>query len=203
MGSFVTPLLHNSSTCCHINTKTGASPALRKEIGAENRSYIRIQVILRLICLTIAVVVTFFGMPNLAYAQNVAPEGSDTEETINEDSGIHEFKIQASDSDGSVIEFRVDSFDGVDRGRFYTNEEATDAVVSGDTFTAVVNAVDTNIQEVTFWFVPAQDFTGFARIRFIAIDDNGDEDATVNKHKINIDNVNDAPIANQASASGT
>ncbi|NRB31276.1 MAG: tandem-95 repeat protein, partial [Rhizobiaceae bacterium] len=151
--------------------------------------YTESHLLVRLFLLTLAFVVAFFAVTNMAFAQT-PPEG-DRQPTITvlEDAAPFNFSIFGTDADGFVASFRIQSLpDPATEGTFYTDVGLTQDIAVGD----VIGT--TGVNELTLYFEPATDFAGTVFLWYFAIDNDGLEAVDRERQRIDLTAVNDAPV---------
>ncbi|MCS5708999.1 tandem-95 repeat protein [Candidatus Berkiella cookevillensis] len=124
---------------------------------------------------------------------NDAPVVNDVSASGNEDADSIPVILTGSDVDGTIASFNVSSLPS--NGTLYTDSSLTTAVVVGDDYIAVGNAL-------SLYFVPDADFNGDVSFEYGAKDDLGLESLVDETATITVISVNDAPVVNDVSASG-
>ena len=125
---------------------------------------------------------------------NDAPAANDVSASGNEDDAQIAITLTGADLEGAIASFRITgALPG--NGLLYTDAGLTTLAASGIDYAAAGNAL-------TLYFVPAGNWNGVSTFLFTATDAGGLPDATPANATINVSPVNDAPVANNASASG-
>ncbi|MGI9405193.1 MAG: tandem-95 repeat protein, partial [Hyphomicrobiaceae bacterium] len=128
---------------------------------------------------------------------NVAPSALNTLAVTNEDSGLLNLAVTATDRNGNdtIDSFNFTDLSGLDlgggrvKGVLYRNSDGTDPITPTD------NIVEWNGVSTPVYFRSSDDFNGDVRVYFVAIDQEGAESNTA-EFRVTVQAVNDAPVAN-------
>ena len=126
-------------------------------------------------------------------AVNDAPVANNVTVNGNEDDAQIAITLTAGDVEGPVASFRLANLPA--NGTLYTDAGLTIAAAVGPNYAAVGSSL-------TLYFVPAANWNGSTGFQFTATDGGGLDDATPATATINVAAVNDAPVANNATANG-
>ena len=120
---------------------------------------------------------------------NDAPTAVAVTATGKEDTTF-EVKLKATDFDGKIASYVIDTLPA--NGTLFLNKAGTMAVSTGDVIPA----------NAKLYFKPAADFNGTTNFQFSAIDNSGATSASAATATIQVNAVNDAPVANVVTAMG-
>ena len=126
-------------------------------------------------------------------AVNDAPAANDVSASGNEDAAQIAITLTGSDLEGPLASFRLIGLPG--NGLLYIDPGLTTLAAVATDYAAAGNAR-------TFYFVPTANWNGTTGFQFTAVDGGGLSDATAANATINVAAVNDAPAANDVTASG-
>ncbi len=131
------------------------------------------------------------GTVEIDRTPNVLPTSDSVSASGDEETTIS-ITLSGSDTDGMVDNFQITALptDGV----LYTDAGLTNPV-----------ALNTNIpaasESLTLCFAPSTDFAGTSTFTYVAVDNEGGQDASAATATLTVNNLNDAPVANNDTAS--
>ena len=126
-------------------------------------------------------------------AVNDTPVANNASASGNEDDPQIAITVTGTDVEGSIASFRLIGLPT--NGVLYIDPGLTTLAAVATDYAATGNAR-------TFYFVPAGNWNGATSFQFTAVDGGGLTDATPANATINVTPINDAPVANNASAAG-
>lgn len=126
----------------------------------------------------------------IVVVNDAPPVASNAAASENEDATSIQILLTASDSDGSVVSYKLT--DLPDHGTLYTDPGLTQVAQTGIAYGG---------SSLNLYFVPALDFNGTASFHFTATDNLGATTAAPGTATITVTPVNDPPVANNDIAS--